>query len=264
MNLFEQAIEKNGLLDFALGKHEYFIIDRDYGEHSVISSWLNYILSSIIAGDSDFNDRFQKGKSLATDRLDDWKAICGSNPVYIIGHSEGVAYAAGIIDGLYGKNITISEAVYLSGDECAEAGAHTNPSVPTYQIEYMYWSNVPSGAWPAGICTANYDWVIGTNNRYQTYSGLTGVTKFGIAITKTGFTSVHGSTADLEISLERLKNLKQISVITKTDLNNNIYYDYNNLLNTKFYKINNQFIYTQHPQWNAALKKIDYSIQCNE
>jgi hypothetical protein len=47
MNLFEQAIEKKELLDFALGKHEYFIVDRDYGEHSVISSWLNYILPLI-------------------------------------------------------------------------------------------------------------------------------------------------------------------------------------------------------------------------
>lgn len=47
MNLFEQAIEKNELLEFALGKHEYFIVDRDYSEHSVISSWLNYILPLI-------------------------------------------------------------------------------------------------------------------------------------------------------------------------------------------------------------------------
>lgn len=44
INLFEQAINKNEFLDFALGKNEYFIIDRDYGEHSVIGSWINYIL----------------------------------------------------------------------------------------------------------------------------------------------------------------------------------------------------------------------------
>ena len=220
--------------------------------------------SSMIGGDSDFNDRFQKGTALATERIDDWKAICGNMPIYIIAHSEGVAYAAGIIDGLYGKGITINEAIYLSGDECAEQGAHTNPNVPTYQIEYMYWTNTPSGAWPAGICTANYDWVIGTNNRYQTYGGLSGVTKFGIAITKTGFSSVHGSTANLKFSSQRLKDLKQVSVVTKTDLTNNIYYDYNNSLQTKFYKINNRFIYARHPQWNINSLKIDYTLQCNE
>ncbi|MBX7225050.1 MAG: hypothetical protein K1X55_03410 [Chitinophagales bacterium] len=44
MNLFEEAIEKNELLKFALGQEKYFVVDRDYGEHSVISSWINCIL----------------------------------------------------------------------------------------------------------------------------------------------------------------------------------------------------------------------------
>jgi hypothetical protein len=47
MNLFEQAIEKSELLNFAIGKDEYFLVDSDYGEHSVISSWLNYVLPLI-------------------------------------------------------------------------------------------------------------------------------------------------------------------------------------------------------------------------
>jgi hypothetical protein len=46
-NLFEQAIEKNELLEFALGKEEYFVVDREYGEHSVINTWINYILPLI-------------------------------------------------------------------------------------------------------------------------------------------------------------------------------------------------------------------------
>lgn len=47
MNLFEQAIIKGELLQFAIGKDEYFIADRDYGGHSVISSWITYILPLI-------------------------------------------------------------------------------------------------------------------------------------------------------------------------------------------------------------------------
>lgn len=47
MNLFDQAIKKAELLNFALGKQEYFVVDRDYDEHSVIGSWLNYILPLI-------------------------------------------------------------------------------------------------------------------------------------------------------------------------------------------------------------------------
>ena len=44
MNLFQKAIEKNELLKFALGKNEYFIADRDFGDHSVLNSWINNIL----------------------------------------------------------------------------------------------------------------------------------------------------------------------------------------------------------------------------
>ncbi len=44
INLFEQAINKDELLDFALGKGHYFIVDREYGGHSVLLSWINYIL----------------------------------------------------------------------------------------------------------------------------------------------------------------------------------------------------------------------------
>ena len=47
MNLFEQAISKNELLNFALGKNEYFLADRDYGDHSVIMSWNNNVLPII-------------------------------------------------------------------------------------------------------------------------------------------------------------------------------------------------------------------------
>ncbi len=47
MNLFEQAILKNELLNFALGKDEYFIADRDYGDHSVMMSWTNNVLPLI-------------------------------------------------------------------------------------------------------------------------------------------------------------------------------------------------------------------------
>lgn len=44
MNLFEEAIEKKELLEFAIGKGKYYVVDRDYGSHSIIGSWINYIL----------------------------------------------------------------------------------------------------------------------------------------------------------------------------------------------------------------------------
>lgn len=40
VNLFEQAVKKGELLDFALGKGEYFLADREWGEHWVLGTWL--------------------------------------------------------------------------------------------------------------------------------------------------------------------------------------------------------------------------------
>ncbi len=47
MNLFEEAIKKDQLLQFALGEGEYNMPDRDYGDHSVINSWISFILPLI-------------------------------------------------------------------------------------------------------------------------------------------------------------------------------------------------------------------------
>ena|SRR5690554_306786 len=61
MNLFEQAIEKKELVDFALGKNEYFVADRDYGDHSILISWTNNILPLIgIKGIDYVNEKIKK------------------------------------------------------------------------------------------------------------------------------------------------------------------------------------------------------------
>ena len=44
MNKFQEAIDKDELLDFAIGKDSYFIVDRDYSTHSVIQSWASGII----------------------------------------------------------------------------------------------------------------------------------------------------------------------------------------------------------------------------
>jgi len=44
MNLFERAIKKNELLDFAQGLDEYYVLDRQYDEHSVLLSYKQNIL----------------------------------------------------------------------------------------------------------------------------------------------------------------------------------------------------------------------------
>jgi len=47
LNLFQKAIDNKQLLEFSLGKGEYFELDREYGEHSILNSWINQVLPLI-------------------------------------------------------------------------------------------------------------------------------------------------------------------------------------------------------------------------
>ena len=44
MNLFQKAIEENRLTEFALGLNEFFIPDREYGDHWVLAAWQRHII----------------------------------------------------------------------------------------------------------------------------------------------------------------------------------------------------------------------------
>ncbi len=46
MNLFINAIKKKQLVEFAIGKDKYFLQDQ-YGEHSVIKSYKNWVLTAL-------------------------------------------------------------------------------------------------------------------------------------------------------------------------------------------------------------------------
>lgn len=43
-NLFSRAIARDELLEFATGQGEYFIVDREWGDHWVLGAWRNHIL----------------------------------------------------------------------------------------------------------------------------------------------------------------------------------------------------------------------------
>ena len=53
VNLFEQALDKDELFDFAMGEGKYFIRDREYGEHWVLKSWLDHIVPFVHTIDYD-------------------------------------------------------------------------------------------------------------------------------------------------------------------------------------------------------------------
>ena len=59
-NIYKTAVESKQLLEFATGKGEYFVVDRDFGSHSVIQSWINSIIPYVEnEGNVSINDLFQ-------------------------------------------------------------------------------------------------------------------------------------------------------------------------------------------------------------
>ncbi|MFN4085400.1 MAG: hypothetical protein ACK4LB_05610 [Spirosomataceae bacterium] len=166
--------------------------------------------SSLFGIDSDFSDRFKKGQEIVNNLYKtDWEKVNGDSPIYIIGHSEGCAMAAGIGDELVTKfKKNVKEMLLLSCDEGRETGARVNTSIPTYQLEYMYWDK----DLVTGNCEPEFDWVIGTDHSWRTYKGIAGVRKFGIISTNLNFSTVHGASASLNnlVNFKRYTDLKNV------------------------------------------------------
>ena len=235
---------------------------KEYMDYFNFSSQNTVILylngSSIIGFDQDFRDRFRIGQKFIELALKKDINLAKKTSA-VVAHSEGVAYSAGIIEELYKNKAEIKEAVYLSADEGAEKGAYTNPNVPTYQIEYAYF-NIDLGR----NCRAHYDMVIGTHLRYKTYEGIKGITKFGIAIdNKLNLKTVHGTSADPEI-IKYLEVLKQVKYTQNLNSEGKIFYKQQPAGKYLFWKIDNQFIDANHPQFDEKLGKINHNLKCRK
>lgn len=114
----------------------------------------------------------------------------------------------------------------------------------------------------SGSCEAKYDWVIGTSSRYKTYNGLKGVTKFGIAKRNDlGWQTVHGSTASSDV-IEFLKTLKKSKSVQNLNGKGEVFYEQTPKSNRSFWKINNIFIDSNHPQFNHTNNQLDNSLPC--
>lgn len=58
INLFEQALLKNELSNFILGKNEYLVIDRELGEHWPLESYKKYIEKNLSESEGILPDIF--------------------------------------------------------------------------------------------------------------------------------------------------------------------------------------------------------------
>ena len=103
----------------------------------------NYILyydgSSNLGFDQSGIDRFSNGRKFAEDNYKNIIEGLGNEAIYLVSHSEGGAYAAGMADFLLEKGHIIGEHILLSPDEGDEF--EINPAIPSYQLLYMFFSD---------------------------------------------------------------------------------------------------------------------------
>ena len=129
----------------------------------------------------------------------------------------------------------------------------------TYQIEYTYFDTDRDKG-----CIAYYDWVIGTHLRYKTYEGIKGITKFGIAIdNELNYADVHGASANPKI-IKYLEVLKQVKYTQNLNSEGKIFYKQQPAGKYLFWKIDNQFIDANHPQFDEKLGKINHNLKCRK
>ncbi len=59
MNNYEKAIKENKTRDFLLGKNEFFVRNRDYGDHDISSTYIDFL-----------NFALENGEEFAFERID--------------------------------------------------------------------------------------------------------------------------------------------------------------------------------------------------
>jgi hypothetical protein len=137
---------------------------------------------------------------------------------YIVTHSEGAAFGAGIASFLIKNQKTVKMVVHLSSDEGDEFDTPLEPV--TYQLCYKG------------------DWVTGNKP-------ISGVDKFGIVIRNDlGFTTTHGTTKSGDVFKE-VEDLTTVIVQSNLDSEGKSFYSQmiNTIKNnTMFYRINEKIL----------------------
>lgn len=217
----------------------------------------NYILyydgSSYAGGDQSGTDRFANGRKFAEDNYKEIIKGLGKEAIYLVSHSEGGAYAAGMADFLFEKGHTIGEHILLSPDEGDEF--EINSAIPSYQLLYMFFSNsISNKKWIQGLRGIKFkkwdsyyaivDWVV---NEHK----IKGITKMGIVHNQeAGWTGVHGFTNGFDI-FKKVADLKGVKSFLVQGEHKGKFYsgqDQTKTPNgTKFYRIDDEYIITNCP-----------------
>ena len=212
---------------------------------------LYYDGSSYFAGDQSGSDRFNNGKKFAKENYKEIIQGLGGESIYLVSHSEGGAYAAGMADYLHEKGHQIGEHVLLSPDEGNEF--QINPKIPSYQLTYMFFSSVynPLGTALKAIKFKRWGSYYAIVDEIVNEHRIKGVTKMGIVRRDDlDWSSVHGSTNSSRI-FTRVSDLKEVNSFDVRIEYEKEFYSGKDQTKTKsgtiFYRINDDYIITNCP-----------------
>jgi hypothetical protein len=214
--------------------------------------------------DESGEQRFIRGSKYAKDNYNELTSGIGKNKVYLVSHSEGCAFAAGVADFFHSKGIKIGEHILLSADEADEF--RIKPEIPSYQLTYMFFDSIYNPL-PAfinykkikmrnktfkqwGDKYAIVDWVV---NEFR----IQGVKKFGIVRKDNlGWGTVHGSSNDIR-GFHEVDCLKKASLSDAWNsegkivrMHNDLTYNLDkNTFKTRFYRIDDEYITSNIPMY---------------
>lgn len=193
--------------------------------------------SSLMAIDQSGAERKQRGYNHTLENLSTiTEGVDKRTPVYIISHSEGCAFAAGVAKALIQQGYKVGESVMLSADESDEFSVEGN--YPCYQIT-------------AGRIISQNRLFQGVQKRFEVdwvvrYHHIEGVTRSGVYIAEnvTEF-NVHTDPVGRHI-FEKLKELKQLVLQQWWDEKGKIFHRLMQGDNTIWHRVNDIIVYNNN------------------
>ncbi len=182
--------------------------------------------SSLIGIDQSGRQRKNKGYEFAKENYAEITKKVGSKKIYLISHSEGCAYAAGIAKLLIEKGISVGESIMLSADEGDEFSVEG--IYPCYQIV---------AGWLSDHNVFKIDPVVGDHK-------IAGVNSYGVLIEDAGMMTVHAATISTKI-FNYLRELKSIQVRPMLNSQGNSAYFAEPDPNGVWHKINDRVLYNK-------------------
>lgn len=175
---------------------QIFFKDTNYQEHPYYMDG-----STLFGGDASGSERKVKGYQYALENFKEITQNVGDKKVYIISHSEGCAFAAGVAQFLMEKGVKIGESIMLAADEGDEFSVEGN--YPCYQIVAGWLSSYIKRPGFIKKTAFSVDFIVGDHM-------VRGVDKYGVFIQKGGsWKTVHGGIVGKDIFniITQLKNV---------------------------------------------------------